>query len=59
MPPNTPEQAKAQLDQGLESVNEATQFLRDDGWDVKYVFEETDEVGDIGYEPITKLVTLE
>ena len=59
MPPSTPEQAKDQLDKGLEDVNEAAQFLRDDGWYLKYYFEESDEVGDILYEPITKTVTLE
>ena len=59
MPPNTPEQAKQQIDNGLDDVNEAAAYLRADGWHVKFVLEGYEATGDIEYEPITKLVTLE
>ena len=59
MPPNSPEQAKDQLDKGLDDVNEAAQYLRDEGWHVRFLLEGAEATGDIEYEPITKTVTLE
>lgn len=59
MPPQNEDQAKKQLDDGLEKVNEAAQFPRDDDWDVRFLLEGSEATGDIEYEPITKTVILE
>ena len=59
MPPQNEDQAKKQLDDGLEKVNEAALFLREDEWHVRFILEGSEATGDIEYEPITKTVTLE